>query len=339
MRQFFVQRLLLLVPTLLCVITLVFFMIVAAPGDPARIMLGEHANAEQLEQLRKDMGLNDPLHIRYWKYISRIAVLDFGRSVVSNRPVLEDIASFFPATIELTFFAMFIAVCLGIPLGILAATRKNSFLDYSSMTGALVGVSMPVFWLGLVLIMVFSVQLNLFPTGGRINARLFFVPHTNFYLIDGLLFFFRSGDIRALLSMLRHIVLPAIALATIPLAIIARVTRSSMLEVLKQDYIKTAQAAGIKWRWILYRYALRNALLPVITVIGLQFGLLLSGAILTETVFAWPGLGRWVYGAISARDYPAIQGGIIIIATTFIIINIAVDFLYTLVNPKIRVHK
>ncbi|MGD8113634.1 MAG: ABC transporter permease, partial [Sphaerochaetaceae bacterium] len=225
---------------------------------------------------------------------------------------------------------------LGVLLGVTSAIRRNTWVDYTTMGGALVGVSMPVFWLGLVLIMIFSVWLDLLPTGGRMNIRYFFEPITNFYVIDGIIMWFKEGTPKFLVSALRHLILPTIALGTIPLAIIARTTRSSMLEVLQQDYIKTARSAGIKERRVIYRYALRNALLPVITVIGLQFGLLLSGAILTETVFSWPGIGKWIYVAIGARDYPAVQGGIIFISIFFVLINLVVDILYSVVNPKIR---
>jgi len=216
-------------------------------------------------------------------------------------------------------------------------TREpNSWIDYTTMGGALVGVSMPVFWLALVLIMIFSVQLNLLPTGGRMNIRYYFQPITNYYVIDGLILFIQTGDGKFLGSALQHLILPTIALGTIPLAIIARTTRSSMLEVLQQDYIKTARSAGINEQRVVYRYALRNALLPVITVIGLQFGLLLSGAILTETIFSWPGIGKWIYTSIGARDYPAVQGGIIFISIFFVLINLVVDILYTVINPRVR---
>jgi ABC-type dipeptide/oligopeptide/nickel transport system permease component len=231
---------------------------------------------------------------------------------------------------------MVFAAGLGILLGVLAATRKNTWIDYASMVGALAGISMPIFWLGLVLILLFAVVLGILPTGGRIDIRMYFTPITGLYLVDSVIYLFREGTAGYLLSTLRHLVLPSIALGTIPMAIIARITRSSMLEVLKQDYIKTARAAGIPERRVIGRYALRNALLPVVTVIGLEFGLLLSGAILTETIFAWPGIGKWIYNAIEARDYPAVQGGIIIIATAFVLINLLVDFLYSVVNPKIR---
>jgi peptide/nickel transport system permease protein len=204
------------------------------------------------------------------------------------------------------------------------------------MFGALFGVSMPVFWLGLVLIIIFSVNLNLLPTGGRMDIRYYFVPITNFYILDGLIHFFKSGDLGVFLSAVTHMILPAVTLGTIPLAIIARITRSSMLEVLKQDYIKTARAIGTPEHKVIFKYALRNALLPVITVIGLQFGMLLAGAILTETIFAWPGIGKWLYHAIESRDFPAIQGGIIVISTCFVLINLFVDLLYSVINPKIR---
>jgi ABC-type dipeptide/oligopeptide/nickel transport system permease component len=231
---------------------------------------------------------------------------------------------------------MIFATIAGVILGVTSARKRNSWVDYTTMGGALVGVSMPVFWLGLVLIMIFSVWLDLFPTGGRMNIRYYFEPITNFYIIDGIILWITEGDPKFLTSAIQHLILPTIALGTIPLAIIARTTRSSMLEVLQQDYIKTARSAGIKERRVIYRYALRNALLPVITIIGLQFGLLLSGAILTETVFSWPGIGRWLYVAIGARDYPAVQGGIIFISAFFVLINLAVDILYSVINPKIR---
>jgi peptide/nickel transport system permease protein len=231
---------------------------------------------------------------------------------------------------------MVLATVLGILIGVVTAVKRNSRIDYTAMVGALVGVSMPVFWLALVFIMIFSVGLGWFPTGGRMNVRLWFTPITRFYLLDGLILLFREGDGQYLWSALRHIVLPAIALATIPLAIIARTTRSSMLETLRQDYVRTARAAGLPEGQVIFRYALKNALLPIVTVVGIQFGLLLAGAILTETIFAWPGIGRWLYNAIAARDYPAVQAGVIVVSTVFVLINLIVDVLYSVVNPKIR---
>ena len=336
MLKFILRRLSLLIPTLFGVVTLVFAMISLSPGDPAQVMLGERASKAQVERLRQQLGLDKPLLQQYGNYLKRIAVLDFQNSITTGQKVINEIWSRFPATIELSLCAMLFATVLGILLGVLAATRKNTWVDYTSMVGALVGISMPIFWLGLVLIIVFSVALNLLPTGGRIDVRMYFQPVTGFYLIDSVIYLFRQGRADYLWSTIKHLILPSVALGTIPMAIIARITRSSMLEVLKQDYIKTARAAGIPERRVISRYALRNALLPVVTVIGLEFGLLLSGAILTETIFAWPGIGKWIYSAIGARDYPAVQGGIVIIATAFVLINLLVDLLYSVINPKIR---
>lgn len=336
MLKYILKRLALLIPTVFGIVTLVFFMIALSPGDPARVMLGERANAEQLEQLREELGLDKPLIQQYGLYLQRVVQFDLGESITSGQRITEEIQARFPATIELAIWAMIFATTLGVILGVTSARRRNTWLDYTTMGGALVGVSMPVFWLALVLIMIFSVGLDMFPTGGRMNIRYYFQPITNFYVIDGLILLFRTGDSKFLVSALHHLVLPTVALGTIPLAIIARTTRSSMLEVLQQDYIKTARSAGIKEQRVIYRYALKNALLPVVTVIGLQFGLLLSGAILTETIFAWPGIGKWIYSAIGARDYPAVQGGIIFISTFFVLINLFVDILYSLINPKIR---
>jgi len=324
-----------LFPTLFGVVTLVFFMIALSPGDPARVMLGERASKEKIEKLRADLGLDKPLIQQYGLYLERIVRLDFGKSIKSGQKVWDEIKERYPATIELALCAMIFASVLGIWIGVISATKKNTWIDYTSMVGALFGVSMPVFWLALVMIMIFSVHLNMFPTGGRMNIRLFFTPETNFYLIDTFKLLLQ-GKPEYFRSALHHLVLPSIALGTIPLAIIARTTRSSMLEVLKQDYVKTVRSSGIRERRVVFRYALRNALLPVITVIGLQFGMLLAGALLTETIFAWPGIGKWIYNAIEARDYPAVQGGIIIISTSFVLINLIVDVLYSVINPKIR---
>ncbi len=336
MLKYILKRLSLLIPTLFGVITLVFSMIALSPGDPARVMLGERANKESVERLRRELGLDKPLIQQYTAYLRRVAVLDFQRSIKTGQKVIDEIKARFPATVELSLCAMLFAATLGVLVGVISATRKNTWLDYTSMVGALAGVSMPIFWLGLILMLLFAVVLNLLPTSGRIEMRMYFKPITSFYLIDSLIYLVRQGKIQYFFSVLRHLILPSVALGTIPLAIIARITRSSMLEVLKQDYIKTARAAGIPENKIIYRYALRNALLPVVTVIGLQFGLLLSGAILTETIFAWPGIGKWIYNAIEARDYPAVQGGIVIIALAFVLINLLVDILYSVINPKIR---
>ncbi len=320
-------------------VTVVFFLISLAPGDPARIMLGERAQKEQIEELREELGLDKPLVQRYGIYLLNVVQLDLGKSIFSQRPVVEEMLELFPATIELSLVAITIATIVGIFLGSLAAVKRNSPFDYISMSGALVGVSMPVFWLGLICIMLFSVILDILPTGGRINARYFFLPITNFYVIDSIILFFQEKDWSYLTSSLLHLVLPASVLATVPLAVIARTTRSSMLEVLKQDYVRTVRSLGVPRFRIIRVYALKNAMLTILTVISIQFGLLLSSAILTETIFAWPGIGRWIYTGIAARDYPVVQGGVILIVGIFLIINLVVDVVYALVDPRIRITK
>ncbi len=337
MFTFIVRRLIQFIPTILGAVTLVFFLIALAPGDPARIMLGERAQKEQLEILREELGLNKPLMQRYLIYLGNVVQLDLGKSISTQRPVVEEMLELFPATIELSLVSIFLAALFGIALGCLAAVKRNSPLDYVSMSGALVGVSMPVFWLGLMCIMLFSVILDIFPTGGRINARYFFFPITNFYVIDSIILLFQEEDWSYLGSTIMHIILPAAVLATVPLAVIARTTRSAMLEVLKQDYIRTARALGIGYARIVRVYALKNALLTILTVIGIQFGLLLSSAILTETIFAWPGIGKWIYNGIAARDYPVVQGGVILIVGIFLLINLVVDMIYAVVDPRIRI--
>ena len=336
MLRFILKRLALMIPTLLGVVTLVFFMIALSPGDPARVMLGERASPEQLEKLRRELGLDQPLGRQYLLYLGRVVRGDLGKSIVTQQKITDELKDRIPATIELAITATIFASIAGIMMGVVAARKRNSWVDYSTMTSALVGVSMPVFWLALVLIMVFSMALDLLPTGGRMDVRLYFRPLTNFFLLDGLILWFKGEGPQIFFTALKHLILPTVALGTIPLAIIARTTRSSMLEVLKQDYIKTARAAGVPERKVVFRYALRNALLPVITVIGIQFGLLLSGAILTETIFAWPGMGKWIYHSISARDFPAVQGGVLFISFFFVMINLVVDLLYSVINPRIR---
>ncbi|THB81831.1 MAG: ABC transporter permease [Desulfobacteraceae bacterium] len=336
MIKYITKRLILLIPTLFGVVTIVFFMMSLAPGDPARLALGAHATPEAVEAMRHELGLDRPLHIQYLNYLKQVAVFDFGKSIKTGEPVLYELLSRFPATIELSVVSIIISTILGILAGIISATRQNSMIDFGAMFAALVGVSMPVFWLALILIMVFSVGLNLFPTGGRINIRLFMDPLTQFYLLDAIVYIFREGDFSYFLSALKHIILPAVALATIPLAVIARVTRSSMLEVVRQDYIRTARAKGLSERTVIYKHALRNALLPVITIIGIEFGYNLAGAVLTEEIFSWPGIGRWLYSAVTARDIPAVQGGVILIAVVFVLVNLAVDIFYAYINPKIR---
>ena len=257
---------------------------------------------------------------------------DLGRSIYTRIPVRESLSNRFPATLELTLIAMFFAVLIGVPAGVWAALRRGSLADTAVMTIALSGVSFPVFWLAIILIYIFAVNLGWFPPSGRLTPGIPLQPITGLYLLDSLL----RGNFTAAWDVLRHLILPAIALGTIPLAIVVRMTRSSMLEVLGQDYVRTARAKGLGERSVVNKHALRNALLPVVTVIGLSFGTLLSGAILTETVFSWPGIGRWVYDAIAMRDYPVIQGGVLFVAFLFVLVNLLVDLTYSLIDPRIQ---
>ncbi|MBI4675034.1 MAG: ABC transporter permease [Chloroflexi bacterium] len=332
MGHYLLKRSLTLILVLLGVSLLVFGFVRLIPGDPAVVMLGERATPENIERIRAQLGLDKPVYEQYLIFISNALRGDLGTSVLRQEPVTREIIRRFPATIELAFGAMIIATLLGIPLGILSAVKRNSWFDASSMVVALTGVSMPVFWLGLMLIFLFAVTLRWLPSGARLDANTQFQPITNSVLLDSLL----QGNPALFFQGVRHLILPALALGTIPMAIIARMTRSSMLEVLNQDYVRTARAKGLHERGVILRHALRNALLPVITVVGLQVGILLSGAILTETVFSWPGIGRWLVDAIYARDYPIVQGVTLTIAIIFVVINLFVDVLYTLVDPRVR---
>lgn len=318
------------------------------PGDPAIAMLGEHATDESIERIREQFGLNRPLFLdrealdngdvagffdsQYILYMGRLSRLDLGDSIHRRIPVMETLALRFPATVELSLLSMILAVIVGIPVGIVSASRRNSAIDSISMVGSLIGVSMPIFWLGLMEIMLFAVILQWLPAGARLSTGIKIKSITSLYLIDSLI----TGNFKGFVDVLSHIILPAIALATIPMAIIARMTRSSMLDVLQEDYIRTAKAKGLGGQLVLYRHALKNAALPVVTIIGLQAGTLLAGAVLTETIFSWPGIGRWVYDAILGRDYPIVQGGTLLIAIVFIGVNFLVDILYAILDPRIR---
>ncbi len=312
---------------------IIFLMLAVTPGDPAELLLGERATKESLEAMREYLGLNKPLDVQYGIFLKRIVKLDLGETIWTREKVSQEIAERFPATIELALAAMIISSILGVALGIISATKQYSWFDYSSMLGSLVGVSMPVFWLALMLMLLFSLTLGWFPMSGRVGTDIEFPIVTNFYVIDTIL----ARNWEALKDVLLHLALPAVALSTIPLAIVARMTRSSMLEVLRQDYIKTARAKGLSEYKIVLKHALRNGLIPVVTVVGLQFGILMGGAILTETVFAWPGVGKWLYDGVVKRDYMVIQGGTLLVATTFVIVNMVVDVLYAVINPRISV--
>lgn len=333
MAGFIIRRTLVVIPTLLGVTIVIFLMLAITPGDPAELLLGERATKESLDAMREYLGLNQPLYVQYGLFLRRVVRFDLGETIWSREKVSREIRERFPATIELAVAAMLISSFFGILLGIISATKQYSWFDYVSMVGSLMGVSMPVFWLGLVLMLAFSLTLGWFPMSGRLGVETDLTLITNFYILDAIL----TGNGEALKDALLHLALPAMALSTIPMAIVARMTRSSMLEVLRQDYIKTARAKGLSEVKIVLKHALRNGLIPVVTVVGLQFGILMGGAILTETVFAWPGIGKWLYDGVVKRDYMVIQGGTLLVATTFVLVNLVVDVLYAIINPRISV--
>jgi len=331
-RRYAIRRGLTIVPVLLGVSVLVFSFIHLIPGDPALTMLGERATPEKVAEVRVRLGLDRPIWQQYLLYIGKALQGDLGVSIIRGDPVASDLLRRFPATVELAMAAIVVAVAVGIPVGVASAVRRNSLLDSLARLGALTGVSMPIFWLGLVLAWFFGVQLRVLPTGFRLSSGTAFVPWTNFVILDALL----QGDWATLSDAIRHLILPALALATIPLAVIARMTRASMLEVLSREYIRTAEAKGLSPRVVILRHALRNALLPVLTVVGLQVGRLLAGAILTETIFSWPGIGLWVYESIESRDYAIVQGVSLFIAVIVVGINLLTDVLYAAVDPRIK---
>lgn len=336
MFRFIFKRVAMVIPTFIGITLLTFALIHLIPGDPIEIRMGERGLSPEVhQQMMHQLGLDKPLPEQYFDYLKGITHGDFGTSFKNNVPVLDEFLSLFPATIELAVFAILFAVIIGIPIGILAAIKRGSIFDHSVMAISLTGYSMPIFWWGLLLMLLVSVQWNLTPVSGRIDAEYWVDSVTGFMLIDSWL----SGEPGAFKSAVMHLILPSIVLGTIPLAVISRMTRSSMLEVLGEDYIRTARAKGLSSMRIIVVHALRNALIPVVTVIGLIVGQLLSGAILTETIFSWPGIGKWVIEAIRARDYPVVQSAVLIIATIIIIVNLLVDLLYGVVNPRIRYRK
>ena len=333
MLRFVVRRLILLVPILLGLSILVFLWIRALPAGPAESLLGERATPETIQQIEEQYGLDEPIHIQYWEYLKTVATGDLGTTIRSRRPVTSELRERFPATIELTIAALLFAVSFGIPLGFVAAKRYGTWVDHSSLVLSLLGISIPIFFLAILLKYVFAVELGWLPTVGRIDVLIDIEHPTNFYTIDALL----AGDLVAFWDVIKHLILPAIALGSIPLAIIARITRAAVLDVQNEDYVRTARAKGLPPRVVDTRHIFRNALLPIMTIIGLQAGLLLSGAVLTETVFAFPGMGSWLVEAIRQRDYPVLQGGILFVSLVFVLVNLAVDISYALINPRIRV--
>ena len=333
MFQFILRRASLVIPTFLGVTLLTFALIHLVPGDPVEILAGERGiDPVRHAALRADLGLDRPLLVQYGIYIAAVLRGDLGKSIITKEPVLDEFLDRFPATIELSVCAMILALALGLPAGILAAVRRGTVFDHTVMGASLAGYSMPIFWWALLLILWFSVILGWTPVSGRLSYQYFIEATTGFMLIDTLL----ADERGAFVSAVRHLILPTIVLGTIPLAVIARMTRSSMLEVLSEDYVRTARAKGVSPFQVITVHALRNALIPVITVIGLQTGVLLAGAILTETIFSWPGIGKWLVESIYRRGYPAVQGGVLLVATVIIAINLVVDLLYGFINPRIR---
>jgi peptide/nickel transport system permease protein len=317
---------------LLGVSIVVFVMVRAIPGDPAQILLGQAATPDQVAEVRTRLGLDEPLPIQYLVFIRGALTGDLGDSLVVGQPVTAVLLERFPATLELTLAALLFAVAIGVPVGVIAAVRQYSLLDKITSVVALTGVSMPVFWLALVLVVVFTVQIDLLPFPGRVGGDVSFTSYTGLYLLDTLI----TLNFPAFWDVLRHLILPAVALGTIPMAVITRMTRSSMLEVMNEDYVRTARAKGVApWR-VVFRHALRNAMLPTITVIGLQFGLLMGGAILTETIFGWPGVGQIAIESVNRRDYAMIQGVVLYGATFFVLVNLLVDVLYAVLDPRVR---
>src|SRR5262245_49672577 len=333
MLRFVVRRLLLLIPILIGLSILVFAWIHALPGSPAESLLGEHATPEAVASIRHQYGLDKPIYVQYWDYLQTLFSGNFGTSIATTRPVTYELQHRFPATVELALAAMTFAIVFGIPLGFFAAKRYGSWFDRGSLVVSLIGISIPIFFLGLILKYIFSVRLGWLPSVGREDVLAERQHPTNLFILDAII----DRDPDALWDAIRHLILPAIALATIPLDIVARITRAAVLDVQNEDYVRTARAKGLPPRVVNTRHVMRNALLPVSTIIGLQVGLLLSGAVLTETVFAWPGIGTWLKDAIFNRDYPVLQGGILFVAAVFVLINLLVDISYAVINPRIRV--
>ncbi len=331
MGRYAIRRFLTIVPVLVGVSIIVFGFIHMIPGDPAVAMLGERATPERVKEVRTQLGLDKPLVTQYFIYAGKIVRGDLGSSILRGDPVFRDLGRRFPATVELALTAIFLATLVGVPSGIVSAVWRNSFFDALARLFALTGVSMPMFWLGLMLAWVFGVMLGWLPTGFRLGTDVTLVVVTHFATVDAVL----TGNWPAFVSSVRHLILPALALSPIPMAVITRMTRASLLEILSQDSIRTAEAKGLPQRGVILRHAMRNALLPVLTVTGLQVGRLLAGAILTETIFSWPGIGLWIYEAIQARDYPIVQGATLFIATIFVLVNLLTDLLYAAADPRI----
>ncbi|MEZ5476030.1 MAG: ABC transporter permease subunit [Thiolinea sp.] len=334
MFKFILHKISLLIPTFVGITLAAFLFVRLLPGDPITILTGERGISEERKAaLVSQLGLDQPLPLQYLIYLKNLLMGDFGQSIATHKPVVEGFFDRLPATLELAVCAILIAVLLGVPAGILAAVKRGRWPDHLVMGVALTGYSMPIFWWGLLLIMLFSTGLGLTPVSGRLDIiQFYFEPVTGFMVIDAWL----SGEKGAVASALHHLLLPSLVLSTIPMAVIARQTRSAMLEVLGEDYVRTAYAKGLSTSRVIFVHALRNALITVVTVIGLQVGTLMAGAVLTETIFAWPGIGKWMIEAMSRRDYPAVQGGLLFIAVAVMVVNLIVDLLYGWINPRVR---
>jgi peptide/nickel transport system permease protein len=332
MARYIARRVVGLLPILLGVSAAAFLIIHLIPGDPATVYVGEHATPGSIERVQHEFGLDKPLPVQYGIYLWRVLHGDFGESLDSHRRVVDEYRPRFPATVELTLGALTVALCVGIPIGILSAAKPNSVFDRAGMIVALAGVSVPVFWLALMLIFIFSIYIHALPTSGQLDVNTTLQSLTGIAVFDGLV----TGNLPAAWDALRHLILPSVTVGSIPTAIIARMTRASMLDALHQDYIRTARAKGLKGSVVIIAHGLRNALLPVVTVVGLQFGSFLTGAVLTETLFSWPGVGRFMYDSILFRDYPVILAGILFFSLFFVLVNLAVDVLYAYLDPRIR---
>jgi peptide/nickel transport system permease protein len=321
-----------IIPVLLGVSIVVFFMVRAIPGDPAQLLLGQQATEEQVQQVRQNMGLDKPVIVQYGIFLADALRGDLGTSIVTGRPVTTELLARLPATLELTAFAMFVAILVGVPVGVISAVKQYSLLDKFTSVLALTGISMPIFWLAMILIVIFFVNLGWLPFPGRLSTGYAVTSITGLVLVDSLL----TLNFAAFWDGLKHLILPAIALGTIPMAVIMRMTRSSMLEVMGEDYVRTARAKGVVPRRVIFKHALRNAMLPTVTVIGLQAGLLMGGAVITETIFSWPGVGQIAYESVNRRDYAMIQGVVLYGATLFVLVNLLVDVLYAVLDPRVR---
>ena len=332
MTQYILRRLLSLIPVLLGVSIVVFALIRMIPGDPVLVMLGERARPADVERVREELGFNRPIAVQYVEWMGRVLQGDLGTSIINRTEVMVELRSRLAATLELVLFGLLIGVVVGVSIGVISALRRNSWIDLTATVGALLGVSMPIYWLALIAIYALAVNRQIFPPSARLDATLNVDRVTGFMLIDTLL----MGDIKLFTNALWHLILPAAVLSTTVMPILARLTRASMLEVMRQDYVRTAEAKGLRERTVVTRHALKNALLPIVTVIGLQLGGLLGGALLTETIFSWPGMGLWTYRAILSRDYPIVQGAILVSSTIYVVVNLLVDISYAYLDPRIR---